>query len=205
MSDKAAEKAPAEEGKKKKGGKLPLIIGLVVLLAGGGFFMKSRGGKKEVPAIKLAKMESMIDLKEEFLVNLAGGEHYLKAKIQLLPSDKAKKEELEHAAPAIMDVIYSRLRKTTLKQVNSPKGFQLLKRQLAIDINWAVESLEPKDEHKDEKKKDEKGKKEEHAKDESAGPEELTQLPDPTELQHPDWDNEEGPILKIFFTSFATQ
>lgn len=190
--------AEAEAPKKKKG-KLPLIVVLVVLL-GGGFFMMKGKGKKEEPEIALAKLDAMVALPEEFLVNLAGGQTYLRTKIALLPAATAKKEEIDKATPAIMDAIYGRLRRTELKQINDPDGLQLLKRQLASDINWTLEKLNSHKEEESQSKK--KKKKDEH---EELGPEEITKIPPADELDHPDWDSEEGPILKIFFQSFATQ
>ncbi len=192
MSDKA------EKGEgKKKGGKLPIILVLVLVLGGGGFFMSKKGKKEEEPAVKLAKVDQLVDLKEEFLINLAGGQSYLRCKVQLHPADGVAKADLEKAAPVIIDSIYSRLRRTTIRTVNHPDGVRLLKRQLAADINYKLNSVLP---GKEEPKKKKKGKK-----DEDEGPPQITQLPDPEELEEPDWDSDEGPILKVYFTAFATQ
>jgi flagellar basal body-associated protein FliL len=207
MSEKATEEAP-----KKKKGKLPIILVLVLVLAGGGFFVMKGKGKKAPPPVALAPTASIIEIKEDILVNLYGTETYLRCKIQLHPAKDAKKEHIEHALPLILDTIYARCRKTTLAGISSPEGLSLLKRQLCSDINWQLEKLEeatepPKDDAKAEKEK-KKGKK---GKDEAADEEnpdvmpEVSKLPKLEDLEHPDWDSDEGPILKIYFTSFASQ
>lgn len=192
MSDAKAE-AP------KKKGKMPLILGLVLVLGGGGFFM-TKGKKKEVPEAKLAPHASIVEMKEEFLVNMKGGETYLRCKIALHPEALAKKPEIEGAGAAISDAIYSRLRATTLESVQTDEGLHLLRRQLVSDINWVIESMSA---HEAEEPKSKKKKKDEE--DLETGPPTLKELPDPEELENPKWDSDEGPILKLYFTSFATQ
>ncbi|MBL8088180.1 MAG: flagellar basal body-associated FliL family protein [Chthonomonas sp.] len=193
--------APEAEAPKKKG-KLPIIIALVAILGGGGFFM-TKGKKKDEgpPELKLAKTSSMIELKDEFLVNLAGGDTYLRCKISLLPTDTAKKEEIEHAAAAITDSIYARFRQTSIEEINKDDGLVRLRRQIASDVNWTLEKLEGSDAAHGDKKK--KKKKDEEAVQMTAPT--LKGPIDPEELEYPEWDSDEGPILKVFFTSFATQ
>ncbi len=54
----------------------------------------------------------------------------------------------------------------------------------------------------DKEGKDEKEGEAEHHK----GKADLTTVTvDPSKLEHPDWDSESGPILKVYITSFATQ
>lgn len=197
MSDANAE-AP------KKKGKLPIIIILVAVVGGGGFFMKSKGAKKEEPAVKLAKIDQMVELKDEFLVNLAGGQNYLKCKISLLPAATAKKADIEKFAPVILDTINQRLRSTTISFLSQKDGVAILKRQLAQDVNHQLEILMADPEHAKPEAKAPKKRQKQH-EEEQEKLEEITKLPTPDEVDHPEWDHDEGPILKIFFTSFATQ
>lgn len=195
MSDAKAE-AP------KKKGKLPIILVLVLVLGGGGFFMM-KGKNKPKEEIKLAKTEAMIEIKDEFLVNLYGSDSYLRCKVSLLPDSKAKKEEIEHANPAIVDAIYARLRRTSLEQLNRDEGLVWLRRQLASDLNWTLEHLEAKE--AEAAAGDDKKKKKKDEEPVEMTPPTLSTKIDPEEIEHPEWDSDEGPILKVFFTSFATQ
>ena len=181
-------KAEAESPKKKKG-KLPVLIALVVIFAGGGFFgMKMRGGAKEKPAIKLGAIEPLA----EFLVNLAGSTSYIKVEMALHLKDGFKKEELDKNLPAVRDAIVMRLSSRSLREVNSFAGKERLKRDLATDINSVLEKLSG-----DHSKEKVEAAKEPDPKSESAKKKEKS--------EHPDWDSEEGPVLKLYFTSFATQ
>lgn len=187
MSEAAKEEAP-----KKKKGKLPMIIALVAILGGGGFFvMKGKGKKHEKPVIKLGVIEPI----PEFLVNLAGGQTFLRTEVALQFAEGFKKEELDKNMPAIRDAILSELTTRSQSELKSLAG----KRKLKIRIAEAVNALFPgEDAHgeatpsedakdsKDTKKKDEK--KEDKPKDEN-----------------PEWDSQTGPCLKVYFTSFAMQ
>lgn len=193
-----AEKA-AEEGKKKKGSKLPLIIGIVALAGGGGFFAaKGQGGKKvEEKKVELGEIEPL----GEFLVNLSDGRTFLRAEISV---HVVKGEHLDpHAAggkgghgggesapPApIRDAVIEVLTSQSLAGVSSAAGKAKLKKQLAAAINEAAHALHPPEPGKDkghgEKKEDEKKEKADDG--------------------HKDWDSAEGPVLKVYFTNFATQ
>lgn len=196
----AAEKEP-----KKKKGKLPIIIVAVLVLGGGGYMKMKGGGKPVVPPIELGAPASIVEIKDEFLVNLSGGNNYMKAKISLLPKKDAKKEEIEHLMPILVDTIYTRLRKTSLSVLNGPDGVALLKRQLAQDLNYQIEQFEHKEAPPAEPPKKKKGKHVEEEPEVEAKPAEITKLPPDSELEHPDWDSDEGPILKVLFTSIATQ
>jgi flagellar basal body-associated protein FliL len=193
-----AEKA-ATEGKKKKGGKLPLIIGIVALAGGGGFFAaKGAGGSK--PAEKKVELGEIAPL-GEFLVNLSDGRTFLRAEISV---HVAKGEHLDpHAAggggghgggeaapPApIRDAVIEVLTSQSLASVSSVAGKARLKKQLAAAINEAAHALHPAEPGK------EKGKDEKHDEEKA----------DKKESGHKDWDAADGPVLKVYFTSFATQ
>lgn len=168
---------------KKKKGKLPVIIALVVVLAGGGFFVtKMRSPAKKGPeVIQLGAIEPL----GTFLVNLSDGRTYLRADIAV---HMAKGKSLaggggghgggdEGMAP-VKDAIIRLLSSKSLGQVSTAEGKLALKRELAEALNHAVHE-EPAE-----------GKKPE------------VKPPDPVPE---DWDSETGPVLKVYFTSFATQ
>lgn len=196
MSEQAKE---APEGKKKKG-KMPLII-IAVLLAGGGFFgMKMKGGgeKKKEPEVKLG---AIVEIKDEFLTNMAERTSYVRTKISLQVKDGFDGKGLEKEMAAIQDVINMRLQSTSVRSVSTLEGLRKLKKDMAIDINKLLaeamkkDKKESEDEDSDKKKKKKKKKKHE---DEEEDEEEAPEIP-------PGWDSAEGPVLKILFVSFATQ
>lgn len=179
----------SEEAAPKKKGKMPVIIVILAVLGGGGFFMmKGKGGEKKEPEIKLGEIVPL----DEFLVNLAGGTSYLRTEIALHLSDQAKKADVDKQVPAVRDAIVVVLTSSRLDQIGTEPGKRRLKRRLAAAINDRLNALKP-DEEKEEKDKDEE-------KDEKKG-----EKKEPAEPEHPDWDSDEGPVLKVYFSSFATQ
>ncbi|MBV6457363.1 MAG: hypothetical protein HONBIEJF_00471 [Fimbriimonadaceae bacterium] len=186
--------------KKKKKGKLPVILLLAVVLGTGGFFgMKMRGGgPQKEPEIKLGEIVPL----EEFLLNLRDGRTYLRTEIALHFKEGFKKEGFDKSLPAVRDGVISVLTSQSLGVVSTMEGKEKLKAELATTINGILESLEPKPEVKKEHGKDKKetegGKDKEtadKAKDDAAS----------KEPKHPDWQSQTGPVLKVYFTSFATQ
>ena len=169
-----------EEVVKKKGGKMPIIAVLVLVLGGGGFFMMKGKGKKEAPAIKLGAIEPL----EEFVVNMAHSTAYLRTEVALQFADGFKKEELDHNLPAVRDAVLTVLTSKAPGQVQDLEGKKKLKHEIALAVNEVLESLAPVAEG-DKKKKEAEDKK---AAD-----------------KHKDWDAAAGPVLKVYFTSFATQ
>jgi flagellar basal body-associated protein FliL len=189
----ATEAAPA-----KKKGKLPIIVMLAVMLAGGGFFgMKMRQPKEhKKPEIKLG---AVLPLKE-FLVNLTDGGKYLRAEIVLHLKDGAKIEaggEGEEGGGGgpdmdiIRDAVITVLTSKCSTDVQTPSAKDKLRREIASAVNGALEEYE--------KSKGEKPGEEAKASEEKEKPE------DPKTRKHPDWASETGPVLKVYFTSFATQ
>jgi flagellar basal body-associated protein FliL len=195
QAKEAKEAGDAPEGKKKKG-KLPVIIVLALLLGGGGFFgMKMRGGgPKKVPPIKLGEI---VEIKEEFLSNMAEKNAYVRAKISLQVKDGFKKEEIESKLAAIQDVINMKLHATSVRSVASLDGLRNLKKDLATDLNKLLEESEKKDGAEDKTKPEDKPK-DEKSKDGKAKPEDKPEIPE-------GWDSAKGPVLKVLFVSFATQ
>lgn len=176
----------------KKKGKLPIVLILAIVLGAGGFFgMKMRGGgeKKKEPEIKLG---AMVEIKEEFLTNMAERSSYVRAKIALQMKE-GYAGKTEEDMPAIQDAINMKLQDTSVREVATLEGMRKLKRELAASINKILaEHEEKKDEHKDEEgdKEDKKDKKEEKPEKEK--------IPE-------GWDSAKGPVLKVLFVSFATQ
>lgn len=200
MSEEAKE-APAE-GKKKGGSKLPMIVALVMFLAGGGFFMmKGKGAPapKKVEAPVLGAIEPV----KEMLVNLAGGSSYLKIEVALHMVKDFKKEELEKNKEAVTDSILLCLKSKKLTDIQSPDQLKALKEEIAENVNKILEAgKDPKEAEKDaEKAKDPETDKKDGEKDKSKGDEPKSDKPKMPE----GFDSAKGPVLKVYFTSFATQ
>lgn len=189
MSEQAKE---APEGKKKKG-KLPIIIVLALVLGGGGFFgMKMKGGgKKKEPEIKLG---AVVEIKDEFLTNMAERNSYVRAKISLQLKDGFDKAKIEKDLAPVQDVINMKLQATSIRSVASLDGLRKLKHDLAAELN---KLFAEKEVHEDEDEEKDKKKSKKKKKDEDEEPEEV-EIPE-------GWDSAEGPVLKILFVSWATQ
>ncbi len=195
-----SEKPKKEEGGKKKG-KMPMILALVVMLGAGGFFgMKMGGGqKKEEPKIELGETEKL----GEFLVNLSDGHSFLKTEISVqlakkghLEEEGGKKKEGEAEPPApVRDAIIAVLSSKSIEEISTPEGKLQLKKELAAAIN----AVAPKEEEKEKDKDKEKEKKAHKSSKKKKGDEDEEEVVDET------WDSQTGPVLKVFFTSFATQ
>lgn len=187
MSEQAKE---APEGKKKKG-KLPLIIILAVVLGGGGFFgMKMRGsGEVKEPEIKLGPV---LEIKDEFLTNMAERNSYVRTKMSLQFVDSFKVADLKDLAP-IQDVINMKLQATSVQSVSTLDGLRKLKRELAAELNKLLAKPDENHgkagaKHEDKPKADDKKVTKEAKPEIPAG-----------------WDSAKGPVLKVLFVSFATQ
>lgn len=176
---------PEPEAKPKKG-KLKLIIILSVVLAGGGFFaMKMKGGKAAKPELKLGKIAK---IEEEFLVPLMGQGNYLRTNISFHLDKKADAKEIEEQMDAIRDAINMKLKSKYLKELEALDDIRALKKELAEEVNRVLESGKSEPTEAAERPKDEKA------------PETKDSKP-----KHPDWDSQTGPVLKVYFTTFATQ
>lgn len=89
--------------------------------------------------------------------------------------------------PAVRDAILTTLSGKGLNEVSSEKAKIKLKREIAAAVNKVLLELNASAEEKHKKKK----------KGESDEP--------PEEPEYPDWDSDTGPVLKVYFTKFATQ
>ena len=194
---KVESEVKAEE--KKKGGKLPLIIIVVVVLAGGGFFgMKMKnGGKAKKPEVKLSKAKP-VDLKE-FLVNLKDHSVYCRAEISLGLADGVDSKGLEDQTPVIRDAVNTVLQSESLAEVSTIDGIGTLKRKLAAAINKSLDEVDGKTDPASSQDSP-------NTTGGSTGSTQISKLKKASGVfKHPDWDSDTGPVLKIYFDSFATQ
>lgn len=187
MAEEKAKEAAGTDAKPKGKGKLFIIIAAVAVLAGGGFFAMNQGGDAEPQEHRL-ELGEMYPL-GEFLVNLADGRTFCKTEItlhlakdaHLVDSDKGGHGKGGASDDHIRDAVNLVLSSKTLEEVSTVEGKNNLKRELARVINETVHRVsghEPA----------------EHAEGE--------QSDSPI---HPDWDSDTGPVLKVYFRSFATQ
>jgi len=177
MSAKKAE--PAEGGKKK--GKMPIMLVLALVIGGGGFFMmKGKGDKKKEPEVKLGEIAPF---PKEFLVNLKDG-GYLKTEIALQFKEGFDvKTKFEHEAAAVQNEFVLILSDLKSDDVKSFANKLALKKKLAEAANEVLNEGAEEKEKKKKKKKSDEGE----------------------EPENPSWDSDQGPVLKVLFTSFATQ
>lgn len=197
--------ADAKEGAPKKKNMLPVILAVVAVVGGGGFFMMS--GKKEPkvePEIALAHHPEDAG---EFLVNLKGG-GYLSTKITLQCAEGSSVASAGDGhgggggiLPFVNDVIITVLTSKTMDEISTIEGKQKLRRELAYYINHASHTF-AHEEEADGKKPKKKKKSSNHEAHGAGVPEELKADFEP---EYPEWDNDEGPVLKVFFLTFTTQ
>lgn len=163
----------------KKRVKLPVLVFLLVVLAGSGFFgMKMKSGASR--AVVRASRDAPEPL-GEFLLNLNSSTNvYLRAEISLRFREGFKKEALAASKDAIKDAITTILRGKTPQEIRADQTASL-KRQLASAIN-AILILN--------------GSPDDRAAFEGDGP---------TANAKEGWDSASGPVLNVYFTSFATQ
>ncbi|MBL8047590.1 MAG: flagellar basal body-associated FliL family protein [Chthonomonas sp.] len=169
---------------------------IVALVIGGGGYMKMSGGKKkkEEPKIELG---AVVPLPKEVLVNLREQESYLRTEVSLHLLKGVDAKHFEEYFPAIQNAFIMRLSGLDLKDLTTPEDKAALKRVLAKDANDALHVAGfhmPGEEPAEEEDSKDKKKKKKHAEEEES-----------TEIEYPEFDSDTGPILKIYFTSFATQ
>lgn len=194
----------AKEAPKKKG-KLPIIIAVVALLAGGGYMMMSKGGdkKEEEPEIALAHSAEQIG---EFLLNLKDGS-YLSTTVAVQTAEGTSVSsggdghgKAGEPYPWVKDAIIQVLSQKSSADLSSLEGKRMARREIAYAINHAAHLYK----HEEGDKKSSKKKKKDKDKDDHASgtPDELK--PD-YEPEYPEWDSDEGPVLKVWFLTFTTQ
>jgi flagellar basal body-associated protein FliL len=208
MSAKAEKKEEGAEGGKKKGGKLPIILALVLVLGGGGFFMMKGKGKdkKKEPEIKLAKVE--IELKDEFTINLADGLTYARFKVAFLPKEGFQAATFDAHAGEVADAVLTVIKSTKKEETLTETHLNAIKVKIAAKLNKIFkeekheEEEEESDKDKKKKKKSDEDEEDSHGKKKKSSHDE-----EPAEEEDiPEgWHSAKGPILKVFFKSFATQ
>lgn len=199
-----AKEAKEGDGKaKKKGGKLPIILAVVLVLGGGGFFMmKKPGGKKEAPKIEMGTGDASLIELEEKLFNLADKATYLRCTLAFqlkkgFDGSHVTKDVQAGIEDAVFDVMTSKRPDEFFGGVAKMKA---VRREIAAAVNKVLAAHDHSAEHAEEghEKKDEKGKKK--AEGESHG-----DAKEPTEPEHPDWDSDTGPVLKVYVKALALQ
>ncbi|MEM4409757.1 MAG: flagellar basal body-associated FliL family protein [Candidatus Caldarchaeum sp.] len=178
---------PAEDKKPTpKMGKLLVIGVLGLVLAGGGFFgfkfALGKSDEKSGPTVG-----KIIEL-EEFLVNLADEKTFLKAQIALGVKKGHKEEEIKEQLPRIRDAIIMVLTSKQPKQIATNAGKARLKKEILSAVNKLFKEEDSPQENDDSanKKTGSAGK----AKDAETSPKS---------------EPPKGPVVEVYFTSFATQ
>ncbi|MGE4216731.1 MAG: flagellar basal body-associated protein FliL [Fimbriimonadaceae bacterium] len=182
-----------------------MILVVVAVLGGGGFFaMKGKGGEKVEPKVELGEVVPL----GEFLVNVRGGA-FLKTDVSVHLAKEAALDahggggghgEAAEPPAFVRDAIIEVLSSQSVESILSAKGKARLKMEIAEAVNHAVHENHPPEEDAEadkEGKSDKEGKKskDSHSKDDEEEP----------EILDPSWDNQEGPVLKVYFTNFAVQ
>ncbi len=170
-----------EEVVKKKGGnKLVIIVVAILMLITGGFFgLKMKGGAPAKPPLELGGPDNIIEI-HEFLVNSSGandGGKFLRTDISVQTTKDFKKEDMDKYDAPVEDAINEVLSKYSVEELKQPNFITKLRHEIANASNAALARAQGKDPEK----------------------------PEPGPPKHPEWDSQTGPILKIYFTSFAFQ
>ncbi len=129
----------ASSGKKKP--PIKIIVGIVALIV---IMVVAKGvlGKSKAKAVKKTPSHEVgisVPL-EEFLVNLTGGDHYLRTTISLGMSKEVKEEETKEKIAPMRDAILTALSSKTLKELSSDDGKEALKKELVEKVNAAAGS-----------------------------------------------------------------
>lgn len=191
MSEEAKK---TEDAPKKKGGKLPILIALIVVIAGGGFFgmQKMNGGKtEEKPKIELGEIVTT----KEFLCNLSDPSTYVRTELAFQMAKGYDAKHFTDIEPAVRDTVNIILGSKSQAEISSAAGKDSLKKEIAAAVNEILLAG-----HEEEDKKDEHPAEEGEPKPE----EPAVENHEPVEIPK-GWDSGEGPVLRVFFTSFATQ
>jgi len=169
--------APA---KKKKKIKLPLLMLIALMLIGGGFYVistKGKGHKKEVPKIELADKDTEL---EEFLTNTANPQVYVRTKISVRLKKGFDEGKFKDATGDVRDAVLLVLNATQPTDITDASKRLELRKRIADAINDALKADQPPDA----KDKDKTGVK---------------------PIVPPDCDSDTGPVMKVRFSSLATQ
>lgn len=185
--------APSEPAKSKSP-KILIAILLAVVLAGGGFFgMKiMKAGKKGPQKLKVGKIQQL----QEFLVNLADQSTFVRADIALgiaekaeikAPGEGGKAEGKEGSDdPRVRDAIIMIFSAKKPSDISSIEGKKALKLEIIRKLNEIL------------------GERPESTSEPSNSADKDTDSPEKNSGDSKPEENK-GPILEVYFTSFATQ
>lgn len=207
---------PKEEGGKKKGGKMPLIIAVLVVLGGGGYFMmgKKDSGPKKEPEPELGSVMALGE--KEIIVNLAEREYFLRTSISV---QLDKYAHFGHGGGGdghggkggpnpdellLRQIAMTRLKTLSLSDLNKPGFDEKLRYLLAQDFNHVIHTEHEAAEDAKSTKKKKKDEEEEHHEEHSVPKAGDIDKVDLSDKENKTWDSDEGPILKVYFTEFAT-
>jgi flagellar FliL protein len=151
------------------------VLIALVAILSGGGFFAMKM-KKGAAGPEKIELGEIVKL-EEILVNLKDPNTYARTDISLHLQKNFEKKPLEDKIDAVRDAIILKLSSKSLGEVRTLDGKVELKKELAEAINAVLA-----------KGGDEKAK---HAAAKGA--------------PNPDWDSASGPVLKIYFSNFATQ
>ncbi|MFN3962885.1 MAG: flagellar basal body-associated protein FliL [Fimbriimonadaceae bacterium] len=205
--------APAAEGGKKKGGKMPMIIGLVVVIAAGGYFglAKGKSGDKEKPKKEAPKLGGVTEL-GEFTVNVKSGATFMRAKVAVHFDPTIDAGHADAYIPPLQDVVIDVLSDQNADEVLTLEGKQILRRRLAYEFNHRMHLLHPHEgeeeeekEEKEEKEGEEKSEKGDKHADDHGGGHGKGHAPWLEEAEWPEFDSDKGPVLKVYITDLALQ
>jgi len=203
MSDEPKTEAnPEGEPTKKKGKpKLIMILLLLMILGGGGFFTmsKMKGGKpkKEIPV--MGKIEEL----EEFLVNLQGSTSYLKCKVAVGLDKKAEPKMLEEKLPLVRDAILTILMSKVSSDLDTTEARTKLKEEIRIAINQALSEKSEAASADNAHQEQAEHKASPSIKPGGAASSDTAKKPGKTSGKG-EPTPPEGPVLRVFFTAFAT-
>lgn len=138
-----ADETKVKPEKAAKSGKKPpikIIVGVVVLLI---IMMVAKGvlGKSKPKNKKAVSHQVGISIPmDEFLVNLTGGDHYLRATVSLGMAKDIKEEETKEKMAPMRDAVLTALSSKSLKDLSSENGREALKKELVDKVNAAAGS-----------------------------------------------------------------
>lgn len=177
MAEAAAAPAPAP----KKKGKLPLILIVALVVGGGGFFVMKPKPKEDL-AIHASKEVVAVG---ELTVNLKESGIYLKCSPVLVPRADYKKELLDHSMELIKDYIVCKIPDFSLSQARTFEGKRAIQKALVAGINNILPE-DPGMVNPPENKKKKSEVVEAHS-------------------EEAEFDAPKGPVLRVYFTTFAWQ
>ncbi len=199
MSEEAEVQPTEEPAAAKKGGgksKLIVMVLLAVVLAGGGFFGFKIMGAKKSTGPKVLKVGATVTL-QEFLVNLADQKTFLKTQISLGIAEGMKLGHGDAGGghggaaeddPVVRDIIIMILTSKKSGDINTPAGKEMLKQEIIAALNAKF------------------GKHEEKPKENPEVANKTTDNPEKKKSgEHKSEEPNQGPVLEVYFTSFATQ